>query len=109
LYCTNFVLLLFYRITNFAGDIVPEVDPYVFVGRHRFDADPDPDMTFHFDTDPDPDLDPTPSPTHVAKSGKIYLHSQQCQFTLFYLSVSVMGRFSDPHCFWKLGSGSTLK
>jgi hypothetical protein len=52
--------------------------------RHRVDACPDP--TFYFDADPDQDPDPTPSFTHVRKSDFKKTYSQQCQYTLFYLS-----------------------
>jgi|688.fasta_scaffold718990_1 hypothetical protein len=50
---------------------------------HRFDADLDP--AFHFDAVPDPD------PSQVLHMLADYLfcfnfYSQQCQFTLFYLS-----------------------
>ncbi len=56
--------------------------------RHRFDADPDP--TFHSDADPDADL--SSSFTHVGKSENFfYFYSQQCQFTLFFLLIIVIG------------------
>ena len=60
------------------------------VDRHRFDAGPDQDPTFHFDADPDsyPDPDPTLSFTHVGKSEKIGLYSQQCQLIVFYFFSS---------------------
>ncbi len=53
--------------------------------RHRSDADPNPD--FLFDADPDPDPDPTLNSLNVGKPEIILdFYSQQCQFTLFYLS-----------------------
>ncbi len=39
-----------------------------------------------FDSDPDPDPHPTASFTHVSKVRKLAFFSQQCHFTLFYLS-----------------------
>ncbi len=52
--------------------------------RHRFEADPNP--SFHFDADPDPAPDPDATPSYVGKSD-FYFYSQQCQFTLFHLSL----------------------
>ncbi len=73
------------------------------VDRHPFDADPDPNQNFHYDADPDLDPDrhqkrcvqyPYPDPTQNLntcwKIGEniyfLYFYSQQCQFTMFFLS-----------------------
>jgi hypothetical protein len=54
-------------------------------GLSRFDADPELEPNFCFDYNPDPG--PTPGFTHVGKLEIFFdCYSQQCQFTLFFLS-----------------------
>ncbi len=58
--------------------------------RHRFDAESDPYQTFHFVAEQDSVSDITPGQVlHVLENLENY--SEECQFTLFYLSVSVIG------------------
>jgi hypothetical protein len=67
---------------HFDADQDPDLDPSS--QWESFDSDPQP--TFHFDAEQNPDSDSTPSFTYVGKSDFFYIYSQQCQFTLFYLS-----------------------